>query len=63
MTATRAPHPVLLSITAADLTVAAVVLGERARVTGNQRMARLAERLDRAAGRVWACEQDEKEES
>ena len=53
MTATRAPHPIPLSIRAEDLLIAAAVLDALADRPGRAHLRTLADRLDRCARICW----------
>lgn len=53
MTATRAPHPIPLSIRAEDLLVAAAIIAALGDRPGRAHLRTLADRLDRCARVCW----------
>lgn len=53
MTATRAPHLILLSIRAEDLLIAAAIIAALGDRPGRAHLRKLADRLDRCARICW----------
>ena len=53
MTATRAPHPIPLSIRAEDLLIAAAIIAALGDRPGRAHLRTLADRLDRCARICW----------
>ena len=63
MTATRAPHPIPLSIRAEDLLIAAAVLDALADRHHHTSLQQAADRLDRCARVCWRQQHSEGEDA